>query len=114
MDNNSSSSYVDDGTYRSQSELSRVSKEKEELEIQNKQLIDKHSALLNKYVRKNQPFNFIQFLNFFFFKQDKLESDKQDLQDRLKDMDTAVAQAQENGKTEHVVRTELGFVKRDL
>lgn len=29
-------------------------------------------------------------------------------------MDTAVAQAHENGKTEFVVRTELGFVKRDL
>lgn len=43
--------YEDDGTtYKSQSELSRVSKEKEELEIQNKQLIDKHSALLHKYV----------------------------------------------------------------
>lgn len=47
MENNS---YVEDGTYRSQSELSRVSKEKEELEIQNKQLIEKHSSLLNKYV----------------------------------------------------------------
>lgn len=43
-------SYVEDGTYRSQSELARVSKEKEELEIQNKQLIEKHSSLLNKYV----------------------------------------------------------------
>ncbi|KAG2229530.1 hypothetical protein INT48_006921 [Thamnidium elegans] len=93
-DNNPSSSYVDDGTYRSQSELSRVSKENEELEKQNKQLIEKHSSLLTRY--------------------DKLESDKQDLQERLKDMDTAVAQAHENGKTEFVVRTELGFVKRDL
>ncbi|GAA5810700.1 hypothetical protein MFLAVUS_004126 [Mucor flavus] len=34
-DNNPSGSYVDNGTYRSQSELSRVSKEKEELETQN-------------------------------------------------------------------------------
>lgn len=54
MDNNS---YVEDGTYRSQSELARVSKEKEELEIQNKQLIEKHSSLLNKYVSKITPPN---------------------------------------------------------
>jgi protein HOOK3 len=52
MDNTSHNAYSDDGTYRSQSELSRISKEREELEIQNKQLIDKHSALLNKYVRE--------------------------------------------------------------
>jgi hypothetical protein len=45
-----SSSYADDGTYRSQSELTRISREKEELEAQNKQLIDKHSELLTKYV----------------------------------------------------------------
>lgn len=42
------SSYADDGSY--QSELARISKEREELEIQNKQLIDKHSELLIKYV----------------------------------------------------------------
>ncbi|KAI8636085.1 hypothetical protein BD408DRAFT_356321 [Parasitella parasitica] len=42
--------YENDGTYRSQSELTRISKEKEELEIQNRQLIDEHSALLTKYV----------------------------------------------------------------
>lgn len=41
---------MDDGTYRSQSELTRISKEKEELENQNRQLIDKHSELLTKYV----------------------------------------------------------------
>jgi protein HOOK3 len=46
-----SSPYADDGTYRSQSELTRISREKEELEVQNKQLIDKHSELLTKYVR---------------------------------------------------------------
>lgn len=51
MEYTSHNAYSDDGTYRSQSELSRISKEKEELEKQNKQLIDKHSALLNKYVR---------------------------------------------------------------
>lgn len=44
------SSYADDGTYKSQSELARISKDKEELEVQNRQLIDKHSQLLNKYV----------------------------------------------------------------
>ncbi|KAI7894955.1 uncharacterized protein EV154DRAFT_48482 [Mucor mucedo] len=87
-------SYVEDGTYRSQSELARVSKEKEELEIQNKQLIEKHSSLLNKY--------------------DKLENDKQDLQDRLRHMDNAAAQANKSGKTEFVARTEFNFAKQDL
>lgn len=88
--------YEDDGstTYKSQSELSRVSKEKEELEIQNKQLIDKHSALLHKY--------------------DKLETERQDLQARLKDMDNAVAQANENGKTDFLMKAEIEFLKTDL
>ncbi|CAO3632816.1 unnamed protein product [Mucor hiemalis] len=87
--------YEDDGTtYKSQSELSRVSKEKEELEIQNKQLIDKHSALLHKY--------------------DKLETERQDLQVRLKDMDNAVAQANENGKTDFLMKAEIEFLKTDL
>ncbi len=43
------SSYADDGSY--QSELMRISKEKDELETQNRQLIDKHSELLTKYVK---------------------------------------------------------------
>lgn len=47
----SSQAYSDDGAYRAQSELARISQEKEELEIQYKQLIDKHSELLTKYVK---------------------------------------------------------------
>lgn len=46
----SHNAYGDDGAYRAQSELARISQEKEELEIQYKQLIDKHSELLTKYV----------------------------------------------------------------
>lgn len=46
----STSAYGDEGAYRAQSELARISQEKEELEIQYKQLIDKHSDLLTKYV----------------------------------------------------------------
>ncbi|EPB83281.1 hypothetical protein HMPREF1544_09981 [Mucor circinelloides 1006PhL] len=93
-DNYTQSSYMDDGTYRSQSELTRISREKEELEIQNKQLIDKHSELLTKY--------------------DKLENEKQDLQVRLKDMDTAVAQANETGRADFIMRTEIDHLKQDL
>lgn len=89
-----SSSYTEDGTYRSQSELTRISTEKEELEVQNKQLIDKHSELLTKY--------------------DKLENEKQDLQARLKDMDTAVAQANETGRADFIMRTEIDHLKQDL
>ncbi|KAG2190096.1 hypothetical protein INT46_005088 [Mucor plumbeus] len=93
-DNYTQNSYMDDGTYRSQSELTRISKEKEELENQNRQLIDKHSELLTKY--------------------DKLENEKQDLQARLKDMDTAVAQANETGRADFIMRTEIDHLKQDL
>ncbi|KAI8976066.1 hypothetical protein BDB01DRAFT_844557 [Pilobolus umbonatus] len=87
-------SFVDDGTYRQQTEIARTLEEKEELEIQNKQLIDKHSELLTKY--------------------DKLESEKQDLQARLKDMDRAVAQANETGRADFIMRTEIEHLKQDL
>ncbi|EIE88173.1 hypothetical protein RO3G_12884 [Rhizopus delemar RA 99-880] len=86
------SSYADDGSY--QSELARISKEREELEIQNKQLIDKHSELLIKY--------------------DKSEEEKQDLQTRLKDMDRAVAQANKTGQADYVMKTEIEHLRRDL
>jgi protein HOOK3 len=105
---------MDDGTYRSQSELTRISREKEELEIQNKQLIDKHSELLTKYVslsfHASDSFNTLTFSN----KQDKLENEKQDLQVRLKDMDTAVAQANETGRADFIMRTEIDHLKQDL
>lgn len=64
-DNYTQSSYMDDGTYRSQSELTRISREKEELEIQNKQLIDKHSELLTKYV--TSPFMYQHHANIDVF-----------------------------------------------
>ncbi|CAO3698520.1 hypothetical protein G6F70_003099 [Rhizopus microsporus] len=86
------SSYADDGSY--QSELLRMSKEKEELEVQNRQLIDKHSELLIKY--------------------DKLEADRTELQNRLRDMDAAVAQANETGRADYIMRTEIEHLKQDL
>ncbi|KAI8062795.1 HOOK protein-domain-containing protein [Gilbertella persicaria] len=85
-------SFADEGTYKS--ELTRIVKEKEELEIQNRQLIDKHSELLTRY--------------------DRLENEKQDLQARLKDMDTAVAQANETGRADFIMRTEIEHLKQDL
>ncbi|KAI7904541.1 uncharacterized protein BX663DRAFT_530098 [Cokeromyces recurvatus] len=93
-DNYTQHNSYEDGTFVSQNELSRISKEKEELEIQNKQLIDKHSELLTKY--------------------DKLENEKQDLQARLKDMDIAVAQANETGRADFIMRTEIEHLKQDL
>ena len=107
---------MDDGTYRSQSELTRISREKEELEIQNKQLIDKHSELLTKYVNTDHFAHGIHaaYWLFFFCKQDKLENEKQDLQGRLKDMDTAVAQANETGRADFIMRAEMEHLKQDL
>ncbi|KAG1051929.1 hypothetical protein G6F43_005899 [Rhizopus delemar] len=86
------SSYADDGSY--QSELMRISKEKDELETQNRQLIDKHSELLTKY--------------------DKIEEEKQDLQARLKDMDRAVENANKTGMADVIMKTEIEHLKRDL
>lgn len=45
---------------------------------------------------------------------DKLETERQDLQVRLKDMDNAVAQANENGKTDFLMKAEIEFLKTDL
>lgn len=50
----------------------------------------------------------------FFYAQDKLENEKQDLQVRLKDMDTAVAQANETGRADFIMRTEIDHLKQDL
>ncbi|KAI8364260.1 HOOK protein-domain-containing protein, partial [Choanephora cucurbitarum] len=76
------------------SEMTRIMRQNEELELQNKQLIDKHSELLTRY--------------------DRLENEKQDLQARLKDMDTAVAQANETGRADFIMRTEIDHLKQDL
>ncbi|KAG1445724.1 hypothetical protein G6F56_009815 [Rhizopus delemar] len=86
------SSYADDGSY--QSELMRIQKEKEEIETQYQQLIGKNSELLTKY--------------------DKMNEEKQDLQARLKDMDRAVAKANETGMADFVMRTEIEHLKQDL
>jgi protein HOOK3 len=43
-----------------------------------------------------------------------LENEKQDLQARLRDMDNAVAQANENGKTDFVMKAEIEYLKIDL
>lgn len=105
------SSYADDGSY--QSELLRMSKEKEELEVQNRQLIDKHSELLIKYVidiARNREWQ----LAYSLFLQDKLEADRTELQNRLRDMDAAVAQANETGRADYIMRTEIEHLKQDL
>ncbi|CAO3700605.1 unnamed protein product [Rhizopus stolonifer] len=86
------SSYADDTSY--QNELVRVSKEREELGIQNRQLIENHSELLTKY--------------------DILKGEKQDLQARLRELDSAVARVNETGMADLVMRTEIEHLKQDL
>lgn len=44
--------FGDESAYHNHSEMSRIMRENEELELQNKQLIDKHSELLTRYVSK--------------------------------------------------------------
>ncbi|KAF7728001.1 hypothetical protein EC973_006766 [Apophysomyces ossiformis] len=86
------SSYADDGPYQSQSELSRVVYE--ELETAHKTLIDEHAQLRLRY--------------------DDLEAEKGDLQLRLREMDKAVAQANETGRADFIMRTEIEHLKQDL
>ncbi|KAG0182588.1 hypothetical protein DFQ29_003368 [Apophysomyces sp. BC1021] len=86
------SSYADDGPYQSQSELSRVAYE--ELETAHKTLIEEHAQLRYRY--------------------DELEAEKGDLQLRLREMDKAVAQANETGRADFIMRTEIEHLKQDL
>jgi protein HOOK3 len=46
--------------------------------------------------------------------QDELEADKAELKSRLHDMDSAVAQANETGKADFIMRTEIDHLKQDL
>jgi protein HOOK3 len=76
-------------------------------------LIDKHSELLIKYVIdivRNREWQ----LAYSLFLQDKLEADRTELQNRLRDMDAAVAQANETGRADYIMRTEIEHLKQDL
>ncbi|KAL0080668.1 HOOK protein-domain-containing protein [Phycomyces blakesleeanus] len=88
------SSYADDSHYQSQNELSRIIFEKEELESAHKQLIVELAQIRYRY--------------------DALESEKEDLQQRLREMDQAVAQANKTGQADFIMRTEIEHLQRDL
>ncbi|CAO3623301.1 unnamed protein product [Cunninghamella blakesleeana] len=88
------SSVAEDASYRNQSDLNRLAIEKEELEASQRKLIEEHASLQFKY--------------------DELESEKEDLQLRLQEMDRAVTQANETGRHDFVMRTEIEHLKQDL
>lgn len=43
-----------------------------------------------------------------------MEADKEDLKSRLMDMDAAVTQANDTGKADFIMRTEIEHLKQDL
>ncbi|CAO3609837.1 unnamed protein product [Cunninghamella echinulata] len=88
------SSFIEDATFRNQSDMSRLAIEKEELESSHRKLIEEHAQLRFKY--------------------DELESEKEDLQLRLQEMDRAVTQANETGRADFIMRTEIEHLKQDL
>ncbi|KAI7872978.1 hypothetical protein BDF14DRAFT_1716129, partial [Spinellus fusiger] len=88
------SAYTDEGPYRTQTELSRAVYEKEELEESHKKLIEEHAQMRTRY--------------------DEIEEEKEDLQLRLREMDKAVAQANETGRADFIMRTEIEHLKQDL
>ncbi|KAI8377720.1 uncharacterized protein BYT42DRAFT_496697, partial [Radiomyces spectabilis] len=75
-------------------DISKAVYDKEELEASHKQLIEEHAQLRFRY--------------------DELESEKEDLQLRLREMDTAVAQANETGRADFIMKTEIEHLKQDL
>ncbi|KAG2182391.1 hypothetical protein INT43_007321 [Umbelopsis isabellina] len=79
---------------RHQHEGNRLALEKEELEKSNQQLIEELGQLRYKY--------------------DELDAEKAELKSRLHDMDSAVAQANETGRTDFIMRTEIEHLRQDL
>ncbi|KAI9033933.1 HOOK protein-domain-containing protein [Phycomyces nitens] len=88
------SSYADDTHYQSQNELSKVISQKEKLEAAHEQLIRELANIRYRY--------------------DTLENEKEDLQQRLREMDQAVAQANKTGQADFIMRTEIEHLQRDL
>ncbi|KAI8339876.1 hypothetical protein BC941DRAFT_236285 [Chlamydoabsidia padenii] len=88
------SSFADDTHVRTQNDLTRMAFEKEELETSHRKLIEEHAQLRYRY--------------------DELETEKDDLQLRLQEMDKAVAQANETGRADFTMRTEIDHLKQDL
>lgn len=52
--------------------------------------------------------------NSIMFQQDELDAEKAELKSRLHDMDSAVAQANETGRTDFIMRTEIDHLRQDL
>ncbi|KAI8342368.1 hypothetical protein BC941DRAFT_139111 [Chlamydoabsidia padenii] len=92
--NSPRSSLNDDAIYRNQNDTSRMVLEKEELETTHRKLIEDHAQLRYRY--------------------DELETEKADLQLRLQEMDKAVTQANETGRTDFIMRTEIEHLKQDF
>ncbi|CAO3594956.1 unnamed protein product [Absidia cylindrospora] len=88
------SSFADETMYRNQNELSRMLLEKEDLEASHRKLIEEHARLRYRY--------------------DELETEKDDLQLRLQEMDKAVTRANETGRADFIMRTEIEHLKQDL
>lgn len=92
--------------------------EKTYLENQHKQLIEKHGQLQNRYVSDFTPIFFpcitVLIETWTLHIQDELQGEKEDLQLRLSEMDKAVEQANETGRADFIMRTEIEHLKEDL
>lgn len=64
--------------------------------------------------RPSAPPPFPATFNNTFSAQDELEDQKEELKLRLREMDKAVEQAQETGKADFIMRTEIEHLKQDL
>ncbi|EPB89174.1 hypothetical protein HMPREF1544_04041 [Mucor circinelloides 1006PhL] len=85
---------LDDMPYRYQLEFEKVLLEKKQFETS-------HSQLLGEYDELRERF-------------EDLLSEKEDLKTRLQDMDEAITQANNTGKADYVMRTEIEHLKQDL
>lgn len=82
------------GSLPYQTEFDELLRERKTLEKSHKVLVEKYEDLRSRY--------------------EELEADKEDLKSRLLDMDAAVTQANDTGKADFIMRTEIEHLKQDL
>ncbi|KAM3583801.1 hypothetical protein VKS41_003772 [Umbelopsis sp. WA50703] len=82
------------GSLQYQAEFEKLLGERKTLEKSHKHLVEKYDDLRSRY--------------------EELEADKEDLKSRLLDMDAAVTQANDTGKADFIMRTEIEHLKQDL
>ncbi|KAI7849977.1 hypothetical protein BDC45DRAFT_265743 [Circinella umbellata] len=83
-----------DMPYRYQIEFEKIAVEKKQTEVAHNQLLTEFDELRERF--------------------DAIMMEKEDLKNRLRDMDEAITQANNTGKADYVMRTEIDHLKQDL